>query len=86
MTYWRAILCVNQVFRWFSLGKYRKTWLTICGLVYVGSNDGRFYVLDFAKGTKLWELNACGAASASPAIASGRLVIGYQKGKLYCFG
>ena len=43
--------------------------------VYVGSNDGRFYVLDLAKGTKLWEFNAGGALSASPAIAGGRVVI-----------
>ena len=56
------------------------------GRVYVGSNDGRFYVLDLAKGTKLWEFNAGGAVSASPAIASGRIVIGDQNGKLYCFG
>ncbi|MGH9803251.1 MAG: PQQ-binding-like beta-propeller repeat protein, partial [Blastocatellia bacterium] len=56
------------------------------GKVYVGSNDGRFYVLDLLKGTKLWEFNAGGALSASPAIASGRVVIGDQNGKLYCFG
>ncbi|HZF38087.1 MAG TPA: PQQ-binding-like beta-propeller repeat protein [Blastocatellia bacterium] len=41
------------------------------------SNDRRFYVLDLAKGAKLWEFNAGGAVSASPAIANG---------KLYCFG
>jgi eukaryotic-like serine/threonine-protein kinase len=39
-----------------------------------------------AKGTKVWEFNAGGAVSASPAIASGRIVIGDQNGKLYCFG
>ncbi|MFN0083835.1 MAG: PQQ-binding-like beta-propeller repeat protein [Blastocatellia bacterium] len=38
------------------------------------------------KGTKLWEFNAGAAVSASPAIASGRVVIGSQDGKLYCFG
>src|SRR5918996_5861911 len=52
------------------------------GRVYVGSNDGRFYVLDLAKGTKLWEFNAGGAVSASPAIANGRVVVGDQNGKL----
>jgi len=56
------------------------------GRVYVGSNDGMFYVLDLANGSKLWEFNAGGPLSASPAIANGRIVIGSQDGRLYCFG
>ena len=56
------------------------------GRVYVGSNDGRFYVLALTNGAKLWEFNAGGALSASPAIANGRIVIGSQDGRLYCFG
>ncbi len=56
------------------------------GRVYVGSNDGRFYVLNLSDGAKLWEFNAGGPLSASPAIANGRIVIGAQDGKLYCFG
>ena len=54
--------------------------------VYVGSNDGRFYVLSLNDGTKLWEFNAGAPLSASPAIANGRIVIGSQDGRLYCFG
>jgi len=54
--------------------------------VYVGSNDGRFYVLALANGAKLWEFNAGAPLSASPAIANGRIVIGSQDGRLYCFG
>ena len=56
------------------------------GRVFVGSNDGRFYVLGLADGTKIWEFNAGGPLSASPAIAKGRIVIGSQDGKLFCFG
>jgi eukaryotic-like serine/threonine-protein kinase len=56
------------------------------GRVFVGSNDGRFYVLSAANGAKLWEFNAGAPLSASPAIASGRIVIGSQDGRLYCFG
>src|SRR5215216_3959144 len=56
------------------------------GRVFVGSNDGRFYVLSLADGTKLWEFNAGAPLSASPAIANGRIVIGSQDGRLYCFG
>lgn len=54
--------------------------------VFVGSNDGRFYVLGLSNGTKLWEFNAGAPLSASPAIANGRIVIGSQDGRLYCFG
>ena len=56
------------------------------GRVFVGSNDGRFYVLGLANGDKLWEFNAGAPLSASPAITKGRIVIGSQDGKLYCFG
>ena len=56
------------------------------GRVYVGSNDGRFYVLALTSGAKLWEFNAGAPLSASPAIANGRIVIGSQDGRLYCFG
>ena len=54
--------------------------------VFVGSNDGKFYVLNLATGAKLWEFNAGAPLSASPAIANGRVVIGSQDGRLYCFG
>jgi outer membrane protein assembly factor BamB len=54
--------------------------------VYVGSGDGRFYVLDIATGTKVWEFDAGASIAASPAIASGRIVIGSQDGVLYAFG
>lgn len=56
------------------------------GRVFVGSNDGRFYVLNLATGAKLWEFNAGSPLSASPAIGRGRIVIGSQDGRLYCFG
>ena len=56
------------------------------GRLFVGSNDGRFYVLNLHTGTKLWEFNAGAPLSASPAIGRGRIVIGSQDGRLYCFG
>jgi eukaryotic-like serine/threonine-protein kinase len=56
------------------------------GRVYVGSNDGRFYVLNVNTGEKIWEFNAGSPLSASPAIGRGRVVIGSQDGRLYCFG
>jgi outer membrane protein assembly factor BamB len=56
------------------------------GRVFIGSNDGNFYVLDAKSGAKLWEFTAGAAMPASPAIASGRIVIGADDGRLYCFG
>jgi outer membrane protein assembly factor BamB len=44
------------------------------------------YVLDLETGEKYWEFNAGAPLTASPAIASGRLVIGSQDGILFCFG
>jgi outer membrane protein assembly factor BamB len=43
-------------------------------------------VLSLGNGTKLWEFTAGAPLSASPAIANGRIVIGSQDGRLYCFG
>jgi outer membrane protein assembly factor BamB len=54
--------------------------------VYVGSSDGHFYVLDLGSGRKLWDFEAGAPLTASPAIAAGRVVIGSQDGRLYCFG
>jgi outer membrane protein assembly factor BamB len=54
--------------------------------VYVGSSDGKLYVLDAATGQKRWEFDAGKAITASPAIAAGRIVIGAQDGRIYCFG
>jgi hypothetical protein len=43
-------------------------------------------VLDAATGKSVFQLEAGAPLSASPAIASGRLVIGSQDGKLFCLG
>jgi outer membrane protein assembly factor BamB len=56
------------------------------GRVFVGSNDGRLYALDFFSGDKAQEFNLGGPVSASPAVASGRVVVGTQDGRVYCLG
>ena len=56
------------------------------GRVFVGSSDGKLYVLDLQSGAKRWEYEVGNALTASPAIAGGRLVIGAQDGRIYCFG
>jgi eukaryotic-like serine/threonine-protein kinase len=56
------------------------------GRVYVGSNDHRFYLLDLKSGKELWQYHAGSPISASPAVASGRVVVGTQDGRVLCFG
>ena len=56
------------------------------GRVYIGSSDGRLYVLNAASGKKLWEFDTGAGLTASPAVADGRVVIGAQDGLLYVFG
>jgi outer membrane protein assembly factor BamB len=54
--------------------------------VYIGSSDGRLYVLDLKTGAKLFAFEAGAALTASPAIAGGRVVIGTDDGRVYCLG
>ena len=48
--------------------------------------DGKLYVLDLAKGTELKKYDLGAAITASPAVDGGCLVIGTEKGVLYCLG
>jgi outer membrane protein assembly factor BamB len=56
------------------------------GRVYIGSSDGKLYVLDSESGKKLSEFDAGAGLTTSPAVASGRVVIGSQDGRLYVLG
>ncbi|MGH9815788.1 MAG: PQQ-binding-like beta-propeller repeat protein [Candidatus Acidiferrales bacterium] len=51
--------------------------------MYIGSGDGKLYVLDVKTGKKISEFEAGAPLSASPAVAGGYLVIGSQDGVLY---
>jgi outer membrane protein assembly factor BamB len=56
------------------------------GRVYVGSMDGKLYVLDLATGRQLQKVELGSPVVGSPAVAGGRLLIGTTKGTLYCLG
>lgn len=54
--------------------------------VYVGSMDKNFYVIDLNKGSKIQEITLDSAVVGSPAVAEGCVLIGTEKGMIYCFG
>jgi outer membrane protein assembly factor BamB len=53
--------------------------------IFVGSYDKKLYVLD-RKGQKVTDFELDGAIMGSPAVASGCVVIGTEKGTVYCLG
>jgi outer membrane protein assembly factor BamB len=55
------------------------------GRVFVGSFDHHFYVLDL-KGNKVDDIELDSAILGSPAVSQGCVVIGSEKGTVYCFG
>jgi outer membrane protein assembly factor BamB len=54
--------------------------------VYFGSQDGNLYVLELASGKEVQRLKLDGPISASPAVGGGCLVIGTERGTVYCLG
>lgn len=58
------------------------------GRVYVGSlsDEGNFYVLDLGTGRKVQELNLDSAVTGSAAVTEGLLLVGTERGTLYCLG
>jgi len=56
--------------------------------VYAGcmSKDGNFYVLDLKSGKKLQEINLDSAVVGSIAVGPDCLLVGTDKGRLYCLG
>jgi len=53
--------------------------------IFVGSYDHKLYVLDL-KGQKVADFVLDGAIMGSPAVAGGCVVVGTEKGTVYCFG
>jgi outer membrane protein assembly factor BamB len=62
--------------------------VVVGGKVYIGclSNDGNFYVLDLKTGKKLQELNLDSAVTGSVGVGPDCLLVGTDKGTLYCLG
>jgi outer membrane protein assembly factor BamB len=52
-------------------------------VIYVGSQDGRFYAVDRAAGDKLWDIATGGQITSSPTLVNGVIYVGSHDGKLY---
>ncbi|MCZ2809620.1 MAG: PQQ-binding-like beta-propeller repeat protein [Candidatus Bathyarchaeota archaeon] len=52
--------------------------------VYVGSNDGKFYCLNGAKGYVIWIYSGYGGGESSPAVVDGQVYVGSKDGTIYC--
>jgi eukaryotic-like serine/threonine-protein kinase len=46
------------------------------GKVYIGSDDGQVYALDFASGKKVWAFKSGPAVLAPPLLADGTVLVG----------
>ena len=53
------------------------------GRVFIGSNDGEVYALDFASGRKIWAFKAGSAVLAPPLLADGTIFVGTSEGMFY---
>jgi outer membrane protein assembly factor BamB len=62
--------------------------VVVGGRVYVGclSSEGQFYALDLATGRKLQEMNLDSPVTGSAAVGPDCLLVGTEKGTLYCLG
>jgi outer membrane protein assembly factor BamB len=54
--------------------------------VVVGSFDERLYILDLETGRELQRVTLDGPIAASPIVVDGKILVGTQKGTLYCLG
>jgi outer membrane protein assembly factor BamB len=78
----------KEVWNFLAAGQVDCSPVVVGSRVVVGAKDrtGTLYVLDLAKGTKLAGIELDGAILSSPAVAEGKLVIGTEKGTVYCLG
>ena len=78
----------NEVWNFPTDGQVDASPAIVGDRVYIGclSNDGNFYVLDLKTGKKLQELNLDSAVGGSVAVGKDCILVGTDKGTLYCLG
>ena len=78
----------KQAWSFTTEGQVDASPVIVGGRVFVGclSDEGHFYVLDLKTGKKLQELTLDSAVSGSVAVGPDCLVVGTDKGVVYCLG
>ena len=78
----------KSVWTFATEGQVDASPVIVNGRVYVGclNDDGNFYVLDLKTGKKLQELQLDSAVSGSAAVGPDCIVVGTDKGTVYCLG
>ncbi len=57
-------------------GPVKSSAAIVGGRVFVGSDDGLVYALDFATGAKQWTFKTGGPVESSPLVLNGRVFVG----------
>ena len=52
----------------------------------VNSNDERLYVIALKDGRELWNYEIGQPVASSPAVLEGKIIVGSEDGRVYCFG
>ncbi|HEX3872380.1 MAG TPA: PQQ-binding-like beta-propeller repeat protein [Pirellulales bacterium] len=83
-----AIDMKSGVARWIVPTKQKidSSPVVVGNRAFVACGDGRVVALAVGTGDAVWEYEAGGGFSGSPAVAEGCLVIGNEDDTLYCFG
>ena len=78
----------KPVWNFTTEGQVDASPVIVGGKVYVGclSDGGEFYVLDLKTGKKLQQLDLDSAVSGSVAVGPDCIVVGTDKGTVYCLG
>jgi outer membrane protein assembly factor BamB len=68
----------------FKLGGATKSSAAISGgRVFIGSDDGHVYAIDFANGQKVWSFKTGGPIESSPLVLNGKVYVGSSDNFLY---
>jgi len=78
----------KEIWDFVAAGQVDCSPVVVGNRVVVGAKDrnGSLYVLGLAKGMQLAKIELDGAILGSPAVADGKVVIGTEKGTVYCLG
>ena len=73
----------NELWNYPTAGRVRSSPAVVDGVVFVGSDDGKLYALDYIEGVELWSYPTGGSVFSSPAVVDGVVFVGSGNGRVY---